>query len=81
MFWAHRPKTHSSQLASIFATGRIRSTADVVKQFQNPVDTFSLIQLEERSILGTEGVNITGRREIALLRLMPFQPQASSLTQ
>jgi hypothetical protein len=49
--------------------------------FQNNIDTFSLIQLEGRSTLGTEGINITARREIALLRLMPFQPQPSSLTQ
>jgi len=52
-----------------------------MKQFQNSIDTFSLIQVERDSTLGIEGISITARRKIVLLRLVPFQPQPSSLTQ
>jgi len=49
------------------------------QRFQNNVDSLSPIRVEGHSTLGIEGVTITARKKIALLRLAPFQPQPSSL--
>jgi hypothetical protein len=47
-------------------------------QFQNSVDTFSPVQVEERSTLGTKGIQYHGKKRNRVVAARALEPKRSS---